>query len=223
MIIGPRAFSSPPSQPERLLSRPDRSERLRWMAIVTMGYAVWFLLYQLIGRYAATLPTHDLATRVDRAVPFVPEAVWVYEACYALPFLPVLVVRDRHRLRVALVAALIANAGAFALYLVAPVAFVRPSLGHTLSERALALEYAWEFTPGANNMPSLHVAMSWLVWLICRTSLGSVARASLLGLVIAISASTLLVKQHIVVDVAAGTLWAFASFGLAHAGHGRRA
>jgi membrane-associated phospholipid phosphatase len=72
-----------------------------------------------------------------------------------------------------------------------------------------------EFTPGANNMPSLHVAMSWLVWLVCRPHLSATAKRWLIAVVLGIFVSTLLVKQHILVDVLTGLICAQAMLALA--------
>ena len=47
-------------------------------------------------------------------------------------------------------------------YLALPIAFPRPELGSSLAERVLAVEYAADFRPGANKLPSLHVTFAWL-------------------------------------------------------------
>lgn len=190
--------------------------RSRYLALTALAYVIWIACFEVVGNVAARLPSHDLRTRWDQRIPLVPLAVWPYEACYLLPFVVPLVARDVERLRVALLAALIANLGAFFVYLSFPVAFPRAALGNSLSERVLALEYAWDFEPGANNLPSLHVAMSWLVLITChRQGLSRAAFSALALLVVAITASTLLVKQHLVYDAALGVAWAFGSFALA--------
>jgi hypothetical protein len=58
--------------------------------------------------------------------------------------------------------------------------------------------------------------MSWLVLITCyRQGLSRSAFFALTLLTIAISVSTLLVKQHLVYDAALGVAWAFAAFALA--------
>jgi hypothetical protein len=56
---------------------------------------------------------------------------------------------------VAVVAIVLANAAAFAVYVALPVAFPRPPLGSSLAERVLAAQYAADFSPGANKLPSM--------------------------------------------------------------------
>jgi len=193
--------------PERLAGL-GFGERLKLAAVVVGGIGVWLWAYESVGAYASRLPAHDFSTPLDRALPVVPSAVFVYLLCYVLPLLPVLVVRERRALFVAALAAVLLNVLAFSTYVTLPVAFPRPHLGDSWPEQVLAFIYSWEFTPGANNMPSLHVATSWLVWLVCRPYLSLAAGRWLLLLVLAIFVSTLLVKQHILVDVLTGVPYA---------------
>ncbi|HET9929694.1 MAG TPA: phosphatase PAP2 family protein [Polyangiaceae bacterium] len=198
----------------------SRWARWRYFAWTLLAYALWAGCFELVGNVAARLPTHDLRTSWDSRIPLVPAAIWPYEACYLLPFVIPLVARDAQRVRVGLVAAVVANLAAFFVYLAYPVAFPRPSLGSSLSERVLALEYALDFQPGANNLPSLHVAMSWLILITChRQGLSRAAFCALTLLTLAITASTLLVKQHLVYDAIVGVVWAFGSFALAQSLH----
>jgi membrane-associated phospholipid phosphatase len=191
-------------------------ERRRYLKLALFGYVVWLVCFELVGRLAARLPTHDLRTSLDLTIPLWPPAVWVYEACYLLPLIPALLVRDFQRLNIGILAALLANLSAFVVYFAFPVAFPRPPLGDSWAERVLAFEYAWDFQPGANKLPSLHVATSWLTWLIClRQGLPALVVTALGLLAIAISVSTLFVKQHLVIDVVFGMAWAFGWFALA--------
>ncbi len=188
-----------------------------WYSMVTLVvYSAWIVAFEAVGRYAATLPTRDLTTMLDRHIPLAPAFVVPYELCYVFPFLPLLVMKDWHRFNQALLAVVLANLSAFLVYLVLPISFPKPELGSTIAERVLALEYAVDFQPGANKLPSLHVTFAWLVFLAtrgqCSTPLG---QALVLAVAVAISASALLVKQHIVVDVVAGVVWAFGAWALA--------
>ena len=133
-----------------------------------------------------------------------------------IPIVVLVAVRDWHRVNITLFAALIACLVAYVTYLALPIAFPRPALGEGLADRVLAAEYAADFSPGANKLPSLHVTFAWLVALASRGQrLGRIGDVALFGLAAAISVSTLLVKQHILIDVAAGTLLAFTAYALA--------
>jgi hypothetical protein len=197
--------------------RQDRSQRtrLRWhyAKVLVVAYFLWLGAFELVGRYAATLHTIDLTSAWDRATPLVPMFVWPYETLYVLPLLSLFIIKDWHRFNVALLALLLANVTAFAVYLLVPVAFPRPDLGSSLAEKVLALEYAADFHPGANKLPSMHVAMSWIM--VCAMWHQARHRAvdvGLAALVVAITIAPLFVKQHVLVDVALGVPWGLASY-----------
>jgi membrane-associated phospholipid phosphatase len=197
--------------------------RRRYLVVLFAAYLMWVLCYELVGHLAARLPASDLTTSWDRAIPLWPPAVWAYESCYLLPLVPVLLARDWHRVNVWLLACLLANLSAFVVYFLLPVAFPRPVLGASWAEHVIAWEYAIDFKPGANNLPSMHVALSWLAAFACAGQGRSRWLVGALGLLAAlISLSTLLVKQHLLWDVVTGVIWALASWRLAQAWYRRR-
>jgi membrane-associated phospholipid phosphatase len=176
-------------------------------------YAAWILVFELIGRYAAGLPTRDVTIGLDRAIPFAAAFIWPYELCYVFPFLPLFVLKDWHRFNRAIVAFLLANVTAYVVYLWYPIAFPRPGLGTTLSDMVLALEYRVDFYPGANKLPSLHVAFAWIVFLACRRQRQGRAGDAVVFLTASlITVATLFVKQHIFLDAAAGVAWGVAAW-----------
>ena len=197
----------------RIRPRGERNLRWHYAKVLFVAYAIWFAAFELVGRYAATLHTMDLSSAWDRALPVVPTFVWPYEAAYVLPLLALVVLEDWHRFNVALVAFLIANLTAFVVYVAVPIAYARPELGSSLAERVLAMEYAADFHPGANKLPSMHVAMSWIMvramWGQRKNKLVDAGLAVLLGL---ITVAPVLVKQHLIVDVVVGVPWGLASY-----------
>lgn len=181
--------------------------RRRYALVLLVAYVAWFVAFMAVGTYACTLPTHDLTSAADRAIPVVPEFIWPYELCYALPIVALFIVRDFRRFDAALAGIAAATATAFVPYLVLPIAFPRPVLGTTLAERVLALEYAADFSPGANNCPSMHVALSWIMGAAMLGQRSRSVDVAVCIVVVSITASTLFVKQHLVLDVGAGIVW----------------
>jgi membrane-associated phospholipid phosphatase len=191
----------------------NRADRLFYLKASVIMYGVWILVFELIGRYAAGLPTRDVTIGLDRAIPFIAAFIWPYELCYVFPFLLLLVLEDWHRFNQAIVAFLLANVTAYVVYLCYPIAFPRPVLGTTLSDFVVALEYRVDFYPGANKLPSLHVAFAWIVFLACRKQrLSRAGDAAVFLTASLITAATLFVKQHIVLDIAAGVAWGIAAW-----------
>jgi len=186
--------------------------RLRYAAILLLAYAVWFGTFELVGRYAATLPTRDLTSSWDRAIPLVTGFIWPYELCYALPVAALFVLKDFRRFDAALVAIALSSATAYVVYIALPIAFPRPELGTALADRILAFEYEADFSPGANKLPSMHVALSWIMGLAMRGQRSRAIDLALAALILTITASTLFVKQHLIIDVIAGVAWGIASW-----------
>jgi membrane-associated phospholipid phosphatase len=188
-------------------------ERLFFLKATLLLYAAWVLVFELVGRVAAALPTVDLTLPLDRRIPFIALFIWPYVLCYAYPFLPLAALKDWHRFNTAFLAILLANLTASIVDILMPVAFPRPELGTSLSDRVLAWQYQVDFYPGANKLPSLHVAFVWIVVIACRKQrLGRVGDGlTLLGAML-ITLSTLFVKQHIILDVVTGTAWGFAAW-----------
>lgn len=186
--------------PQERFGREEFRRRLR---VVGIAYVLWATTYEVIGDMARNLNARDLSLPLDHAIPLLPHWVWIYELAYFLPFLGLLVIerpeRFNHTVRAILVAALCA----YVPYLLYPVSFPRPALGDSLSEQLLAMEYAYD--SGGNQLPSLHVANAFLVFLGARGQwLGRWGDGAMLLLAILIALSTLFVKQHLVVDVVGG-------------------
>ena len=193
-----------------------KGEREFYIIVSLLVFLVWLILFELVGRYAAKLPTHDITSFIDKQIPLVPQFIWPYMLCYIFPFLPLFVVEDYHRLNLTLLSIILANFSAFILYFIFPIAFPRPVLGQTLSEHLLSFLYKVDFHPGANKLPSLHVTFTWIAYFACRgqrlNKLGDTIVFSLAGLV---TLSTLFVKQHVIADVIVGICWAFTAWLLA--------
>jgi len=201
------------------------SQKLVWhyAKVLVLAYAIWLGTFEIVGHYASTLHTHDLSSSWDRATPLLPDFVWPYEACYVMPLASLFVMKDWHRFNIALVAFVVANVTAFVVYLALPIAYARPELGQSLAEKVLAMEYAADFQPGANKLPSMHVAMSWIMvcamWRQARHRWVDFVLAALASL---ITVAAVFVKQHLWIDVIFGVPWGFASYAIAGVLYRRR-
>jgi len=190
-------------------------ERRFYTKLILLVYLCWVVAYVGVGFYASTLPPHNLTTIIDQNLPLVPEFIWIYMACYALPLLSIILVMDWHRFNRMVLSFTIANLSAFIVYFVFPVTFQKPELGRSVAERFLSIHYATPLS-GSNNFPSMHVTFTWLYYFMCRRQrLSKIGDTVMLALVVLITVSTLFVKMHLTADAAVGILWAFVSVGLA--------
>ena len=186
------------------------SLRTRYIKVGLLFYVAWVVIFILEGFYAVKLPTSDPTLWIDLQIPVVAEFVWVYVSCYVFPFILLVITSDWHRFNTALWAILLCTLIAFLGHVAFPVAFVRPVLGSSPSEQFLRFIYDNDFKPGAQNFPSLHVAIAWIVAFASRgQGLRKSAERGILLYAVLIILSTVLIKQHLVIDLLGGTVLAF--------------
>lgn len=150
---------------------------------------------------------------LDAAIPFWPIWVWPYLSYFPLCFLPLLFCAHHGRFRRVALAYSLTYVPSLIFFYLVPTKMIRPSFEATdLTMRAMT--WLYEIDPGYNIFPSLHVANAVLVaWIFQRHA---PRWAPLLWIEAAlITASTVLVKQHYVVDLPAGVVLGTAAFFIA--------
>ncbi len=183
----------------------SRSRRTRgWLGsgVFLGGLAVYALVQDSVA------PRMTFQTPWDARIPFVPEMIFAY-----LLFFPYVVVAafaaERSRFLTIVVAALLACLVGWTCFLVFPASLTRPdpaSVGSPLLRTLFT--YLHAIDDSHNTFPSLHVAVTWIAVFSFQGT-----RTFWPGLVLAalISCSTLLVKQHTLVDVGGGMVIAFSA------------
>lgn len=158
---------------------------------------------------AATSSPLPLETPVDAYIPFVPAFVFAYLLYYPWLLLPALVIRRRDGFFRALLAYVIMQVLAICVYLVFPSRMLRPEIGG-LPDGLVTDLITWVYRTdrGWNLFPSLHVAHSSLGAMLCWMHRRKAFPLALLGALL-IAASTVLIKQHYVIDIPAGVLLAW--------------
>ncbi len=188
-------------------------QRSRLAATVALGYLVFAATWIPINRFSIGRHAHELWLPGERAIPFVPAFEYLYVLPYLLPLLIVWAEPSSAVMARAVRAFAISLAAAYATYLLFPVYLQRPALEvRSPATWLLALEYR---DPSYNHFPSLHVALGWLVYLTVRERL--LRRWPLALLMGGVCVATLLVKQHYVVDVVAGSILAVLTWRVAGA------
>jgi membrane-associated phospholipid phosphatase len=180
-----------------------------WPTVTLLALVPWYIF---IGAWAEGRPTHVLALAADRAIPVQPAWALVYGGLYLfLILLPVFVIRDELHIRRLFLAYLSVWITSYIVFLVYPTAASRPEhvSGHGFAAWGLRTLYAAD--PPYNCFPSLHVAHSFVSAFACsriHRRVGATA-AACAGLV---AISTLLTKQHYILDVGAGIALAAAAY-----------
>jgi membrane-associated phospholipid phosphatase len=183
------------------------------LLMVTCGAA--FLALERVHEGIFVLRAASLNTSLDARVPFMPLFVFAYVLYYPWLVLPAAFLTERRVFQRALCAGLFTELVAAGLFLLFPSQMIRPAiLPAGLAGDMLRSLYAVD--AGWNVFPSLHVAHSTLIamffWKYRRDLFPVIALGSAL-----ISVSTVLIKQHYVLDVPAGLLLAAGAFWVVHA------
>jgi hypothetical protein len=152
--------------------------------------------------------SHELLTRVDAAIPFVPWTWWIYFPGYLAGLaLAILGVRDDRLFFRALVMVALAQAISATVYLLVPSTFPRPSAadltGYDLTRRAVL--WFWTVDPPNNTFPSTHVAISTVAALTMwrdRHPLKWLAVAFTVGVFVTVHTA----KQHYWIDAVVGVM-----------------
>jgi hypothetical protein len=181
-----------------------RWERVRMFSFWSLWIGVAFFgLYPTMNWITSLRAARlHLYVPAELAIPFVPQLIWAYLSMYVLFFLPLIFVPTARMpsLGKQLIAGSIISAGLF-LLLPAELGFAR-----TVPVAApYATLYAGIFGVDHpfNLVPSLHVIYSSSITLACADFARPRARFGLLLWLVVIVASTLLVHQHHLLDVAA--------------------
>jgi membrane-associated phospholipid phosphatase len=202
------------------VTRFDFSEDLllpwvRWSTgfAVSLVFGTGYYLLDLHLSKALGIRIYDFSLPLDERIPFVAWTIWAYALYYPFCFvvLPLLTSRERFG-RVAL-AYFLEFALASACFILFPSRLIRPTVAGT-GLSAQALQYLHEIDPGYHVFPSLHVAnVVLVVWVFIRYR--SPLAWPVLVLAVLISASTVLVKAHYLLDIPGGVGLAFVSIHLA--------
>ena len=154
---------------------------------------------------------HKIETDVDRSIPFVPEFLVIYFGCYVFWAVNYILIarQDRRSVYQFFTGDFISRCVCLVSFLAFPTTNTRPLItGSGLWNQAALWLYSID---AADNLfPSIHCLVSWFCYLGIRGRKEIPRWYQSVSMVIAILvfASTLLTKQHVIVDVAGGILLA---------------
>tara|TARA_R110000824_G_scaffold150209_8_gene320772 strand:+ start:3206 stop:3832 length:627 start_codon:yes stop_codon:yes gene_type:complete len=186
-------------------------------------YLIFFMIFNFFTyfglQYLITHNEYSFLTSMDAQIPMVPSFIWIYHT-----LIPVICVSmyslivKREVFMTAFTAFLVATIVLSLCYIFFPSFYPRPPLQpETISESLLVLTRSVD---GAHNtFPSGHVTFAWLLFfsmgLSTQAHKSRWTRHVYFFWAALISISTLVLKQHYILDVFAGIILAAASFYLA--------
>ncbi|MBI3573638.1 phosphatase PAP2 family protein [Candidatus Kaiserbacteria bacterium] len=149
---------------------------------------------------------HDLQTRFDRLIPFIPQFTVPYLGLYLLVPVTVLLLLGTHFERNYIASLAVGMYTGAAVWYFVPTKMHRPRVsGNSFSEKLALLIYRGD--PHANGCPSAHVFSSLISSYFLSLAFPTYALIAWgAGLLVAVS--TMFIKRHQAIDVLSGILWA---------------
>ncbi len=204
---------------------PPEQRRIYRRAFVWLLFLApfFFITYGQVNSWTATREgVESLAFSWERHIPFIPWTIvpyWSLDLLYGISLFVCTSVHEQTRLALRLIAASVVACVGFLLF---PLrfSFTRPQLEPGLASQLF--EQLEQFDLPYNQAPSLHIMLSWLLWLHFRRHLSPTGRV-LSGLWFGLIAlSVLTTWQHHVIDVISGfAAGVLVSYLISYHGHWR--
>lgn len=193
---------------ERVNNRTQETERYFWVS-----FFLALLSNQIPFQGARALVRdrfhYSLALPVDSLVPFLPWMIGIYLGCFLFWFfLYRLAARlPREKADRFFCANLLAKGIIFLFYIFLPTKMTRPELTGTGFWEA-CLRFLYRIDEPNNLFPSLHCMIAWLCWagVRGRREISLPWRIAALLMAVAVCLSTLMIRQHVLLDVFGGIL-----------------
>lgn len=175
--------------------------------------AVNCLVYSGSSIMTANRYHFDFTTDFDRAVPLIPQFIWVYVLAFAFWAVNYILAAQRGKDDFYRFVAtdLTVHLACFVVFLLIPTTNIRPEVvGTTISEKMLQLIYAMDGGSNPSNLlPSIHCYVSWMSWrsVYKGKEIPSWYQKFSFVFAILIVISTQVLKQHYIVDAIAGIMF----------------
>jgi len=176
---------------------------------VSLFLALFFLIYTTLQKIM-TVSRFDFLTNLDTLIPIMPEFIWIYHTLIPILLITsVIIVKKPGVFFTSFLACIVATLILGIFYVIFPSHYPRPIIiGNSISEQILQLTYLID---GPNcTFPSGHVTYAFILYYTIKdTDLSTNFKfIQFLYLIWAIllSISTLMIKQHYIIDVFSGVL-----------------
>jgi membrane-associated phospholipid phosphatase len=187
---------------------------LKLKLFLTVVLNLWFYVpYGFLQRHHFLVPAQVPATFIDRLIPFSDRAVWVYLSLFLLMPIGPFLMRSRVQLVRYGWGIFLIGAAAYLVFIVWPTACPRPNPGGTLS----AYRLLTTFDSPLHAFPSLHAAFGVFSGLCAARVFRELRtpprwRIAVGFWTLLILLATLVTKQHMLVDMIAGSALGFGAY-----------
>ena len=180
--------------------------------------SLWMALYYAIQAFIVQ-NHYNFLIPLDNLIPLVPEFVWIYHTIVPMILITTIgLLKNKRAFFTAVLACLIAILVLNTFYVFLPSFYPRNNLTGDDSLSIWLVEFTRQIDGASNTFPSGHVTFSWLMFFSayeCR--LLKKRKYSFIKIIYwlwasGISVSTLLLKQHFIIDVFSGIIMAYVCF-----------
>ena len=152
---------------------------------------------------------HNIETSLDRMLPFEPQFLVVYFGCYIFWIINYILIarQDKKSVYQFFTADFLSRCICFVFFLAFPTTNTRPMItGRGFWDQAA--QWLYSIDAADNLFPSIHCLVSWFCYIGIRDrkEIPEWYKQVSLGIAVLVFISTLLTKQHVLVDVAGGVL-----------------
>lgn len=152
---------------------------------------------------------HNIETSLDRMLPFEPQFLIIYFGCYIFWIINYILIarQDKKSVYQFFTADFLSRCICLVFFLVFPTTNTRPVItGSGVWDRAA--QWLYSIDAADNLFPSIHCLVSWFCYIGIRDrkEIPEWYKQVSLGIAVLVFISTLLTKQHVLVDVAGGVL-----------------
>ncbi len=190
-----------------------RTKYIKSYSLPPLLLAVSFNMLVYIGSRAIAggWPHHNIESGLDRLIPFWPPSAVIYLGCYLFWAANYILIASRSKEEVCkfFSADFLSRIACFAVYLAYPTTNTRPALSPDgFWNQVMSLVYSID---AADNLfPSIHCLVSWFCYIGIRGKKDVPAwyRGASCLMAALVCLSTLLTKQHVIIDVIGGVLLA---------------
>lgn len=188
----------------------DEVRGVERVIVILLVFAYFVLGYLWAGSDHARATAGYAVPWLDGRIPLVPAFILFYMLGYLFVLLPAIVLRQRRDFEAGVVVLVAMLSLAFLLFQSFPIYMFKEYATGTDFLSGLT-RYQQRADLSVNNLPSLHVTLNVYAWALLCFRARELA-LWVLPLLVGIVLSTLLVKQHLVVDVLGGLLLAALGF-----------
>lgn len=187
-------------------------------AVIVQIFLLAFQCILYLGVQKIEGPAHDVKHRLDDKIPFWTPSVLIYVLWYPMiAIFPLCLYASAHEMYTLYISAILIDILLSSIvYLIYPSSFQRPMPPDTITGRIVAILYVCNYK-GKNCMPSMHCSMCFIIAFFAILGMpgNGVLYAGFLILALLIVISTVLTKQHVIIDVVTGLLMAILAIGIA--------